>query len=84
MSSKDAIENNKPNFKRGKTKNNLKGFDPNDVTPSKGSILIEQVFSSPKNGKFVEIINEKIRKYKTEYPKPLKIIVKNHMQHNKK
>ena len=50
MTSKDANENEKPVFKKVKTKNNLRGGDANDVNPNQGSVFIEKPFASPING----------------------------------
>ena len=50
MTSKDVNENDTPVSKKIKTKNSLRGGDPNDVNPIHGSIHIEQAFSSPING----------------------------------
>ena len=44
MTSKD--ENDEAVSKKIKSKNNLKGVDPNDVNPSNEKCLIEQAFSS--------------------------------------
>ena len=48
MTSKDPIENDKPVSKKVKSKNNLKGGDPNDNTGNRGD-SVEQAFSSQWN-----------------------------------
>ena len=47
LTSKHAIEIDKPVFKKVRTKHSIRGGDRNDVDPSRGSIFIEQAFSSP-------------------------------------
>ena len=49
MTSKEANQNDKPVSKKVKTKNRLRGDDPND-DPTQRSILVEQTFSFPING----------------------------------
>ena len=44
MNSKDANQIDKPVSSKTETKNSLRGGDPNDVNPSKGRDLFEQVF----------------------------------------
>ena len=46
VNSKHSNENEKPVFKKVRTKNNSRGGDLNDDNPSHGKILIEQAFSS--------------------------------------
>ena len=67
-----------------KTRNNLKGGNPNDVKTNHGSTLIEQAVSSPKNGSVHRNYKKKVRRFKTKYHKPLNNTIKNHFQHNQK
>ena len=48
-------ENDKPVFQKVKSKNKLKGGDPNDVIPGNGKDLSEQTFSSQNMAESIEI-----------------------------
>ena len=71
MTSKDAIENDKPS-ENVKTKNNSRLGDLNDEYPNFGRDLIEQAFSSPLNGRSCRIYKKRFKDLKRNIANPWK------------